>query len=63
MRPISILEKEEGEGVDVGDDEFDADPKRSGRKPYGFFSSHGVFCVTEIQVHVTWCDLLLTCTP
>jgi len=57
-----MIEREEGEGDDVGDDEFDADQNRSGRKPYGFFSNHGVFCVTEIVVRVTWCDLCLTCT-
>ena len=43
MRPILILEKEEGEGIDDGDDEIDAGTKRSGLKPYGVFSSHGVF--------------------
>ena len=58
-----MIEREEGEGDDAGGDEFDANQNRSGRKPYGFFSSHGVFCVTEIIVHVTWCDLCLTCTP
>ena len=53
---LCMIEREEGEGDDVGDDEFDADQNRSGQKPYGFFSNHGVFCVTEIVVRVTWCD-------